>query len=235
MLYNPAAMAISCVTFDLDDTLWDSEPVLANAEAKFYEWIVRTCPQIAHAHSYDTLAAHRHAHYASIPEIRHDLTRARLLWLESLLREWGYAAELAETGFEVFREHRNAVTLFDDVPRVLGKLGEHHAIGAITNGNADVHRIGIGHHFDFVVTPAEAGAAKPDSAIFELALDAAGAPPGSVAHVGDDPVRDVAGAAAIGLRTVWMNPEGRPWPGERRPDAEIGSLDSLLCVIDAWS
>jgi len=228
-------MTISCITFDLDDTLWESGPVLANAEAKFYEWIERTCPEIAHTHSYDALVAHRRTHYASIPESRHDLTRARLLWLESLLREWGYGAELAEIGFRVFWKHRNAVTLFDDVPRVLGKLGERYAIGAITNGNADVHQIGIGHHFDFVVTPAEAGAAKPDSAIFELALDAAGASPGSVVHVGDDPVRDVSGAAAIGLRTVWMNPEGRTWPGERRPDAEIRSLEVLLSVIDAWS
>ena len=235
MHYNRAAMAISCITFDLDDTLWESESVLANAEAKFYEWIVRTCPEIARAHSHDTLVAHRREHYASIPDVRHDLTRARLLWLESLLREWGYGAELAEAGFRVFRKHRNAVTLFDDVPRVLERLGERHAIGAITNGNADVHRIGIGHHFDFVVTPAEAGAAKPDSAIFELALHAAGASPGSVVHVGDDPVRDVAGAAAIGLRTVWMNPCGRPWPGGKRPDAEIRSLDSLLAVIDAWT
>ena len=227
-------MTISCITFDLDDTLWESAPVLANADAKFYEWIMRTCPEIARTLSYDALVAHRRAHHASIPGVRHDLTRARVLWLESLLREWGYGPELAETGFQVFRKHRNAVTLFDDVPRVLGTLGRRYAIGAITNGNANVHEIGIGHHFDFVVTPAEAGAAKPDSAIFELALDTAGVSPEGVVHVGDDPVRDVAGATAIGLRTVWMNPDGRPWPGERRPDAEIRSLDSLLAVIDAW-
>ena len=227
-------MAITCITFDLDDTLWESGSVLANAEAKLYEWIARACPDIARTHSHGALAAHRRAHYASIPGIRHDLTRARILWLESLLEEWGYEADLAEAGFRVFREHRNAVTLFDDAARVLGKLGERYSIGAITNGNADVHRIGIGHHFDFVVTPAEAGAAKPDPAIFELALNAAGAPPGSVVHVGDDPVRDVAGAAALGLRTVWMNPEGRPWPDQARPDAEIRALDALVPVVDAW-
>ena len=228
-------MAITCITFDLDDTLWESGSVLANAEARLYEWIARTCPDIARTHSYDALAAHRRAHQASIPGIRHDLTRARILWLESLLGEWGYEADLAEAGFRVFREHRNAVTLFDGAARALGKLCERYSIGAITNGNADVHRIGIGHHFDFVVTPAEAGAAKPDPAMFELALNAAGAPPGSVVHVGDDPVRDVAGAAALGLRTVWMNPEGRPWPDQARPDAEIRALDALVPVIDAWS
>ena len=228
-------MTITCITFDLDDTLWDSGPVLANAEREFYEWIRCICPDIARTHSRDALATHRHAHYASIPEIRHDLTRARLMWLESLLSEWGYGPELAETGFRVFWEHRNAVTLFDDVTRVLGKLGERHTLGAITNGNADVHHIGIGRYFDFVVTPAEAGAAKPDSAIFEFALNAAGVSPEGVVHVGDDPVRDIAGAAAMGLRTVWMNPKGLPWPEETPPDAEIRTLDTLVSVIDAWT
>ena len=228
-------MAITCITFDLDDTLWESGSVLANAEARLYEWIERACPDIARTHSRDALSDHRHAHYASIPEIRHDLTRARILWLESLLREWGYEPDLAEAGFRVFREHRNAVTLFDDATRVLGTLSERYSIGAITNGNADVHHIGIGHHFDFVVTPAEAGAAKPDSAIFEFALNAAGASPESVVHVGDDPMRDVAGAAALGLRTVWMNPQGQLWPHEVPPDAEIRTLAALVSIVDAWS
>ena len=232
--YNDAAMAITCITFDLDDTLWESGSVLANAEARLYEWIGCACPDIARTHSHDALVAHRQAHYASIPEVRHDLTRARILWLESLLREWGYESGLAETGFRVFSEHRNAVTLFDDAVRVLGKLGERYSIGAITNGNADVHRIGIGHHFDFVVTPAEAGAAKPDAAIFELALNTADVSPESAVHVGDDPVRDVAGAAALGLRTVWMNPEGHLWPHGAPPDAEIRTLGALVPVIDAW-
>ena len=118
--------------------------------------------------------------------------------------------------------------------RVLADLGKRHAIGAITNGNADVNRIGIGHLFEFVVTPAEAGAAKPASAIFEYALGQAGASAESVAHVGDDPLRDIAGAAAVGMRTVWMNPSGLPWPDAGRPDAEVRTLDALLPVIEAW-
>ena len=227
-------MRILCITFDLDDTLWESASVLANAERKFYEWIARACPDIARTHSFDALLSHRQAHYASIPEIRHDLTRARLLWLESLLGEWGYGAELAEKGFRVFWEHRNDVTLFDDATRVLGELGKRHAIGAITNGNADVHHIGIGHLFDFVVTPAEAGASKPAPDIFEHALRRVDAPAENVVHVGDDPLRDIAGAAAVGMRTVWMNPSGLPWRDAGRPDAEIRSLGTLLSVIDAW-
>ena len=233
--YNGGAMTITCITFDLDGTLWEEGPLISDAEDKFYEWLARACPDVARAHSRDALTAHREAHYASIPAIRHDLTRARKLWLGSLMREWGYGSRFVETGFRVFWEHRNAVTLFGDATDVLGRLGERYAVGAITNGNADVHYIGIGHHFDFVVTPAVAGAAKPAPVIFEYALNAAGASPEALVHVGDDPVRDVAGAAALGIRTVWMNPEGRPRPDEARPDAEIRCLDALVPVIDGWS
>ena len=126
------------------------------------------------------------------------------------------------------------VTLFDGATRVLGELGKRHAIGAITNGNADVHRIGIGHLFDFVVTPAEAGAAKPASAIFELALRQAGAPAQSVVHVGDDPLRDVrgrrGGGNAHGLdepggsAMVRCGPTGRRDSLPRHPAVRDGRL-----------
>ena len=39
-------------------------------------------------------------------------------------REWGYETGSRRNGVRVFREHRQAVTLFDDAARVLGKLGE---------------------------------------------------------------------------------------------------------------
>jgi putative hydrolase of the HAD superfamily len=51
-----------------------------------------------------------------------------------------------------------------------------------------------------VVTSAEAGAAKPDPAVFELALTRLGvADPARAVHVGDD-AADEAGARAVGMR-----------------------------------
>jgi HAD superfamily hydrolase (TIGR01509 family) len=50
-----------------------------------------------------------------------------------------------------------------------------------------------------VVTSAEAGAAKPDPAIFTLALERLGVAPERALHVGDSPA-DETGAAAAGMR-----------------------------------
>ena len=60
-----------------------------------------------------------------------------------------------------------------------------------------------------VVDSAVVGVAKPDPAIFSIALDALGVPPsGAVLHVGDSLRYDVAGALAAGLQPVHMDPYG---------------------------
>ena len=38
---------IKCITFDLDDTLWEIEPVIIKAEIKFEEWLKRNYPIIS--------------------------------------------------------------------------------------------------------------------------------------------------------------------------------------------
>jgi putative hydrolase of the HAD superfamily len=58
---------------------------------------------------------------------------------------------------------------------------------------------GLGGWFDTVVTSARAGAAKPDPAIFELALAELGVERIRALHVGDEPI-DEQGALAAGLR-----------------------------------
>lgn len=62
--------------------------------------------------------------------------------------------------------------------------------------------------FDEVVTSAEAGARKPDPAIFEIALTAAACTPERALHVGDTPEEDVAGARAAGVRPLLIDRGG---------------------------
>jgi putative hydrolase of the HAD superfamily len=55
-----------------------------------------------------------------------------------------------------------------------------------------------------------------------------------VLHVGDDPEADVEGARAAGLRPVWLNRSGTPWPApSAAPDLHIRSLLELDAVLGA--
>lgn len=220
-------MAIECVTFDLDDTLWDVAPVIQRAELSFFAWLSERCPRIAQRFDVESLLAQRSEFFKQFPDQRHDLTWLRKQWLADLFQTYGYPNMSVDVAFKVFWEQRNDVSLYDDVPAVLAGLRERYAVGVISNGNACVDFIGIGHYFDFVVSAEHAGAAKPNPEIFRAALSEAGVQPHRAVHVGDDPRNDVLGAAAVGMRTIWYNPSLQPWPGGQTPDAVIRSLAEL--------
>ena len=227
--------APQCITFDLDDTLWDSSGLIANAEQAGNRWLEQNHPRIIEALGYEGLLAHRRAHYETIAHLRHDLTASRKHWLGALAREFGYGRSMVEPAFRAFWEARNAVELFAGSLETLETVSKSYRTGVITNGNADVHFIGIGHCFDFVVTSESVGCAKPDARIFEAAMAAGGADPGNTVHVGDHPQTDVGGASALGIRTVWVNPALAPWPGGKTPDAVVRSVTELPRVLETWS
>ena len=227
--------SIGCVTLDLDDTLWDCQPALERAEHQLYVFIREHLPRVTEHHDAGSLASHRQQHHRRHPEHAHDVTRMRRHWLAEVATHFGYGTDLVEPAFQAFLAARNTVRLYEGAETCLEMLSSRFTLGAITNGNADVDRIGIGHFFDFVVTPAETGAAKPSPEIFEAALDTAGVEAARAVHVGDDPERDVLGAAAVGMRTVWVNAKLAPWPGGRVPDAVVRHVGELPEVIAGLS
>ncbi|HEU5106704.1 MAG TPA: HAD family hydrolase [Solirubrobacterales bacterium] len=80
---------------------------------------------------------------------------------------------------------------------------------------------GLLRHFDGWGFSDEVGHYKPAPQIFEAALGALGAGPGEAVHVGDLRRTDIAGGAALGMRTVryrGMNPEG---DGEEGVEADV--------------
>jgi putative hydrolase of the HAD superfamily len=62
--------------------------------------------------------------------------------------------------------------------------------------------LGLASWLDVVVLPADAGAAKPDPAIFALALDRLAVHAEDAVYVGDDAEEDVAAARRAGMRAV---------------------------------
>ncbi len=155
---------------------------------------------------------------SQFPERSHDLTFLRRYALAEQFAAAGYARSLCdealcEEAMEVFLAARNRVELYDDVRPALARLRSGYRLFAVSNGNADLRRCGIGEFFDGHVTAITAGAAKPDARIFAALIDMAGVSAGEIMHVGDDPVADVVGARQAGMQSVWLNRGGaREWP-----------------------
>ncbi|MGQ7349942.1 HAD family hydrolase [Quadrisphaera oryzae] len=83
-----------------------------------------------------------------------------------------------------------------------------------------------------VVTSEDARAYKPRPEPFEMGLRALGLAPQDVLHVGDSLTSDVAGAAALGIRTVWVDRRGRDLPEGARPTHTAAHLGELLSLLE---
>ncbi|MGW7253670.1 HAD family hydrolase [Streptomyces sp. NPDC054834] len=86
----------------------------------------------------------------------------------------------------------------------------------VTNGRtgqqeAKIRHTGLDRLVQGWVISEGVGHKKPEPEIFHAAAHAVGVPLTGAWVVGDSPHADVAGANALGLRSVWVS-NGRPWP-----------------------
>lgn len=221
------------ICFDLDDTLWECAPVIRRAEQELFDWLKHHYPRITARFSQMGMREVRMQWMQQRPELCHDLTRLRIETLRWHARLAGYPTSLAEAGFEVFIEARNRVELYADVEPALRRLGRHYRLAALTNGNASVQRIGIGHYFEAAVSAADAGASKPAPDMFHAVGQQTGIPMQQILHVGDDPRSDILGAHNAGVASVWINRNGQPWD-PKIPSAlhEIRDLEQLVSILN---
>lgn len=223
---------IRTITLDLDDTLWEIHPVIRRAEERLYAWMGEHYPRITELFAPDDIWEVRSQVIAEFKDRAHDLTFLRRTVLTRLGEAAGYGDSHVDDAFAVFNEVRNDVTLFPEARPALESLRERYVLIAVTNGNADLERIGIRDLFDGVVSAAMAGAAKPARPIFDKAVEVGGASAAQTLHVGDHPFYDVQGARDAGLRAVWVNRNGDKWPDEYdAPDGEVRHVGELYDLL----
>mgnify|MGYP000874214737 CR=1 FL=1 len=228
-------MSIALVTFDLDDTLWSVAPVMHGAEATLRDWLTTAAPLLGPV-PVEHLWGIRGRLMQLDPSLRHRMSELRRRILQIALREAGYADvladQLAEQGFQVFLEARHQVELFPQVHATLETLANRYCLGVITNGNADVRRLGLADYFRFALNAEDLGIGKPDPLPFRKALQHANVQAHQAVHIGDHPGDDIAGALAVGMQAIWFNPQGKTWDGGQPAHAEIRSLAELPQVLE---
>jgi FMN hydrolase / 5-amino-6-(5-phospho-D-ribitylamino)uracil phosphatase len=223
---------VRAIAFDLDNTLWDVEPVLERAEQCLAVWLQEHCPRIALSREEMRSARERLA--SREPHNAHDVSYLRLTALAAHAREHGYDERLAAQAFEVFLAARNEVEIFADVAPALARLRRRYALASLSNGNADLARIGLGTAFSVSLNAGQIGAAKPERRCFERLAQELLLPAAAIAYVGDDPCLDIEAARAAGLRTVWMNRRALAWPQQLAPaDLTVKDCAQLAAALRA--
>lgn len=229
---------IRAVLFDFGQTLVDSAEGFRTAEKEIqrqaHEWLGLNDFE-AFLSVYRGVRAAFHA--------RSDFSRRALL--EEVFRHYGRvpAPALLEAWETGYWERIHAMTReFPEAQGVLAALqARGYLQGLITNAQGQQvegkHRIGffpsLARFFTVIIVAGEGGIpAKPDPTPFRICLEKMGIASDEAVYVGDDWRIDVCGAAAAGLRSLWLRHRlvRRNWP-----DVETGTvpvIDTLDRLLD---
>lgn len=223
---------VRAITLDLDDTLWPIWPTIARAEQALAGWLAQHAPQTATLYAdAETRLALRGEIVRTRQDLGHDLSAIRREAIRLALVRAGEDGALADPAFEVFFAERNRVELYEDVLEALDFLAARFPLVAVSNGNADLARVGVARYFRAGLSASDFGVAKPDPRIFLAGAEAAGVPAAQVLHVGDDAELDVLGAHAAGMQTAWINRGDHAWAHAVRPHASLTSLRDLCALF----
>ncbi|MCZ2721798.1 HAD-IA family hydrolase [Marinomonas sp. 15G1-11] len=231
---------MNLITFDLDNTLWDVEPVIIRADFAMENWFDDRFPDFSRRFNSEKLQEIKIELISKDPLLKIDISKVRVEMYRQALILFGLPQEesskVAVSAFSHFNEWRQKVDHYPHTRDMLKQLKKNYRLAVITNGNADVFHpyVGLGDVFEFAIRADKEGVSKPDVSLFRKAANAVNLPTESVIHIGDNPYDDVFGANQAGCRSVWFNRHGArrwkdSWPG--RPDAEIHSLIELPSVV----
>lgn len=118
-------------------------------------------------------------------------------------------ASLADAIYDAYGDARHW-QIFDDVPVLLEALVAARIPVAVVSDwghglEAILLDLALGGHVDALVVSSRVGIAKPEPALFAMALSRLAIEPGGAVHVGDTYVKDVVGARAAGIAPVLVD------------------------------
>lgn len=219
---------VRAISFDLDDTLWPIWPTIERAEKALLDWLQANAPLTAVLFgNAGAIRELREQVGSTMPELKHNLSAVRRELIRLALERCGENTLLADDAFEVFFAERQRVTLYDDALPALAFLSSRFPLVSVSNGNADLGRVGLAPYFRAAISAREFGVGKPDPRIFLAAASALDLQPGDVLHVGDDATLDGLAAISAGMQSAWLNRADHLWPHEAMPHLTLATLGEL--------
>lgn len=161
-------------------------------------------------------------------------------WTQGLLELGINYPELGETlALRFAKERRERPLVYEATFEVLQILRPKYQLLLLTNGAPDLQQEkvdsiqGLADYFDHILISGVFGRGKPDPSIFEHALQLLDVTAEEALMVGDNLDTDIKGAAAVGIRSVWINHHQRTAPPHNLPSHEIAALQDLLAIVQA--
>jgi 2-haloacid dehalogenase len=218
---------VDVVTFDSFSTLVDPR-----SAGRVLEGYVDDPPAVAAEwHSLAVQFATVAAHVGANPTY-YDLHRDALAYL---LEARGVS--VAEAALGEMTDVYHDLSPFDDVRPGLASLSSAgYRIAVLSNGNPAmleslVETTNTDEFVEATISAATVGTFKPDPGLYESAADSLGVPIERAVHVGAG-WGDIVGCTNAGMRGVWLNRAGAPWPRfDGEPDAVADSMPEVVALL----
>ena len=225
------------IFFDLDHTIWDFDK---NAEETLQElYVIHGLDKIGLSSAdafIETYTRNNHSLWAQyhVGKITKDYLREARF--KTTFLDLGVRPELIPVGFEdeYVKLCPTKTNLFPDAHEVLTYLKGKYIMHLISNGFKESTEIkiagsNISHYFDQVIISEAVGVNKPDKAIFEHALNLAGAVIDESIMIGDSIEADIRGALNFGMDAVYFNPMHLTKPDD--VPVQINNLKELMGLL----
>ena len=201
---------ITAVLFDLDNTLFNREAAFRGVAEDFHAEFLASTTAVGREEAVALMVGWDGDGYSNRREFR-----------EAMLAQWpGTGLDLDALNAWYRRAMERHTRTDASVNGFLAQINRAGMPwGIVTNGNGPNQRTkcelaGLAGLARFIIVSEDQGYAKPDPRIFRDALTALGlTSPGDVLFVGDNPVNDIDGARAFGMRTAWVS-RGKQFPAE---------------------
>lgn len=230
------------ISFDLDDTLYDNLPIIKNAEMAQRTFLNQHCPEAQHVERSYWLSLRKQL-LTQQPALQHDIGKLRLHVLELGIKQLGYstcaAQDISEAAFSAFLTARNQITISPQVVALLNALKNKYKLIAITNGNANIHQIGLSQQFEFALAAGQKRSdnrelmkMKPSTDMFDYASSTLAINKQDILHIGDSLSSDVNGALRSGCQAIWLNEKSTAITNAKLlPHLEMTQLNQLQHLL----
>ena len=94
----------------------------------------------------------------------------------------------------------------------------------------EMRAAGLAPFFEFAIYSTDTPYRKPHPSIFQLAIESLKMKPEEILFVGDNISLDIVGAKNVGMKSAWINREGKNKSIDGEPDYELHSLVDLLRI-----
>jgi putative hydrolase of the HAD superfamily len=212
-------VTVRAIIFDLGHTLWDIGPqrgalelAYADMRATLVARLKRNDLPPAAKFQLAVRDALRDASETYFTNGDHVDQPPSWTWVDRGCRALGVELDralLLEITPPLFATEIDSLICGEGTQEALVELSASYRLGCVTNTLADTATIrtmlrnhAMEHLMGSVVVSADEGWRKPHPSLFEKAMRELGTPPEQSVFVGDSPLHDIAGAKAVGMRTV---------------------------------